>query len=238
MATALITGGAKRVGRAIALALAEMKWNIALHYRTSEKEAEALSETIRNTGVECRPFAADLERIEEVTALVPAVREFFQDLNLLINSASIFERIEFFDTDPDILMRFWNVNFRAPFFLTQEFARHCKKGQVINILDTKINRNSIKYFPYSLSKKSLEDFTRMAAETLGPDIRVNGISPGLILPSRHISEADFEKMGERLPLRMTGGPEFIVKTVLFFLENSFITGEVIAVDGGEHLKSS
>ena len=235
MATALITGGARRIGRAIALSLSDSGWNIVLHYGSSEKEAEEVCRTIRKKGVGCERLDGDLGLIEDVQRLIPEAKRSFPDLSLLINSASIFERIDFFDTDPDTLLRFWCVNFQAPFFLTQAFSRLCERGHIINILDTKINRNSVKYFPYALSKKSLEDFTRMAAEALGPDFRVNGISPGLILPSQNMSESDFQKMGDRLPLRMTGDPDFIIKTVHFLLENTFITGEVINVDGGEHL---
>lgn len=140
------------------------------------------------------------------------------------------------ETDPDLFDRHMQINFKTPFFLSQDFARICKKGLIINMLDTKIHKTLIEYFVYTLSKKVLFEFTQMAAKELGPDIRVNGIAPGLILPAAGMSEKEFEEMGERIPLKQTGSPQDIVQAVGFFMENDFISGEVISVDGGEHLK--
>ena len=233
--TALVTGGAKRIGKAIALSLADAGWNIALHYRSSAHEAVSVCDDVRNRGVEGTCFQCDLDQIEEVVHLIPEVHRAFPDLNVLINNASVFGRVSFKDTDPKTLEHFWSVNLRAPFFLTQSFAGQCSGGNIINILDTKVNRNSIAYLAYTLSKKNLADFTRMAAKILGPAFRVNGISPGPILPSSGMSRSDFEKLGSRLPLQTTGHPLHIINAVHFCLENAFITGEIINVDGGEHL---
>jgi pteridine reductase len=234
--TALVTGGAKRIGRAIALSLAERGYGIALHYRSSEAEAKDLAEEISRRGVECRLFRCDFANPADVRLLIPSVFERFPDCNLLINNASVFERVRLMETDDDVFDRHFNVNFRAPFFLSRDFARNCTEGQIINILDTKIMRMQTAYFAYTLSKKALSELTLMAAKELGPRIRVNGISPGLILPSSEMSTEDFTFMGSRIPLGKTGNPANVVSAVHFLVENPFITGEIIFVDGGEHLR--
>ncbi|MFH1941980.1 MAG: SDR family oxidoreductase [bacterium] len=233
--TALVTGGARRIGRAIALSLADKGYSIALHYHTSKAEAEDLASEIIGKGVECRLFRCDFNDPADVGSLIPSVFEHFPDCSLLINNASVFERVRLLDTDTDHFDRQFNVNFRTPFFLSRDFAKHCTEGQIINILDTKIMKMQIAYFAYTLSKKALSEFTLMAAKELGPRIRVNGISPGLILPSSEMSTEDFTRMGLRIPLGKTGNPANVVSAVHFLLENPFITGEIILVDGGEHL---
>ena len=234
--TALITGGARRIGRAIALSLAGKEYNIALHYRTSKKDAETAASEIRSKGVECEIFQCDLSNSGKVATLIPRVFERFPDCNLLVNNASVFQRARLMETDEALFDRHFNTNLKAPFFLSRDFARHCRKGHIINILDTKISRILIEYFAYTLTKKALHEFTRMAAKELGPSIRVNGVSPGLILPSADLSSEDFEKMGDRVPLKTTGNPESVVSAIHFLIDNTFITGECIFVDGGEHLK--
>lgn len=233
--TALVTGGARRIGRSIALSLAEKGYRIALHYRSSLKEAKEVARNIEHKGMECHLFSCDFNDMVDVLKLIPKVFERLPDCNLLINNASQFERARLMDTDLDLFDRHFNVNFKAPFLLSRDFARHCKEGQIINILDTKISRTPIEYFIYTLSKKSLFEFTKLAAKELGPRIRVNAVSPGLILPSALQSREDFEKMGARVPLRRKGDMENVVSAIHFFIENSFITGECIFVDGGEHL---
>lgn len=233
---ALVTGGAKRIGKAIVLFLVEKGYDIALHYGSSEKEAKEVCALVEKKGRRCGLFQCDLGDTKAVSKLIPDVTQIFSDLSLLVNSASIFRRARFLETDPDLFDRHMQINFKTPFFLSQHFARICKKGLIINMLDTKIHRTLIEYFAYTLSKKALFEFTRMAAKELGPDVRVNGIAPGLILPASGMSQKEFEEMGDRIPLQKTGSPQDIVRVVGFFVENPFITGEVISVDGGEHLK--
>ena len=234
--TALITGGAKRIGRAIALSLAGKEYNIALHYRTSQQDAESAASDIRSKGVECELFQCDLSDSDKVATLIPRVFERCPDCSLLVNNASVFQRARLMETDEALFDRHFNTNLKAPFFLSRDFARLCRKGHIINILDTKISRTLVEYFAYTLTKKALFEFTRMAAKELGPSIRVNGVSPGLILPSADLGPEDFEKMGDRVPLKTTGNPASIVSAVHFLIDNTFITGECIFVDGGEHLK--
>ncbi len=233
---AMVTGGAKRIGRAIVLFLAEKGYDIALHYGSSEKEAKEVCALVEEKGRRCGLFQCDLGDMKAVSKIIPKIAQAYPDLSVLVNSASIFKRAHFMETDPDLFDQHMQVNFKTPFYLSQDFARICKKGLIVNILDTKIHKALITYFAYTLSKKALFEFTRMAAKELGPDIRVNGIAPGLILPAPGMSEKAFEEMGQHIPMKETGSPQDIVRAVGFFMENPFITGEVISVDGGEHLK--
>ena len=234
--TALITGAARRIGRTLSIALAEKGYNIAIHYRSSRKEAEEVADQIIDRGVDCDLFPCDFNDMNDVAGLISRVHKRFPDCNLLINNASIFERARLLESDEAMFDRHMNTNFKTPFLLSRDFARQCRKGQIINIVDTKVSHILIEYFMYTLTKKALFDFTKMAAKELGPDIRVNGICPGLILPSANRPKEDFEKMGEKIPLKRTGDPENILSAVDFLIENTFITGECIFVDGGEHLK--
>lgn len=233
--TAFITGGARRIGRRIALALAEAGWDIALHYNASRDEAEDARREIESMGRRCALFQADLTCMEEVHALIQRVMEAEPNCRALVNNASIFERAPLMDTDEAFFDRHFHLNFKVPFFLTQSFARLRKQGCVINLLDTKIEQKRSNYFAYTLSKKALFEFTRMAAHELAPGIRVNGVCPGLILPPEGEDDAYLRRMAERIPLRQSGSPDDIAAAVRFLLENEFITGECIFVDGGERL---
>lgn len=233
--TVLITGAARRIGRHLALDLARSGWHIALHYHGSKAEAESAAEAIRALGVTCTLFACDLGDTSDLTGFIDRVADACPTLDTLINSASIFHRAHLLETPDDLLDRQWAINFRAPFVLIRDFARRVRKGNVINLLDTKITRDHTPYCAYSITKKALHDLTRLAASELGPDIRVNGVAPGLILPSADLSDADFQRMAEKLPLKRPGSPEKIAQAVRFLLDHDYITGQCLLVDGGEHL---
>lgn len=230
-----MTGAAKRIGAAIAKALAEQGYDIALHCNTSRNEAEATAAEIRNTGRACEVFPCDLADSKQASGLVPAAFQRFPGCNLLVNSASIFERGHLMETDHELFDRHWNINFKSPFFLTRDFAQRCKSGQVINLCDTKIAEDLVSYFVYTLTKKALYAFTRMAAKELGPGIRVNAVAPGMILPSKGHTDEDLVRMSMKLPLGRRGGEDRVVSAVLFLLGNDYITGECLFVDGGGHL---
>lgn len=233
---ALVTGGAVRIGRAIALALARAGYDIALHYHTSGSEAAEVGRQIEALGRRQRLFPCDLSDTRGARSLIAQVFEGLPRCNVLINNASIFQPVRLMETDERLFERHMNVNFKAPFFLTQEFARHCRSGQVINILDTRVAASDSSHFIYTLSKKALFEFTRMAARELAPGIRVNGVSPGLILPPAGKEAADLDHRAAAIPLQRKGALEDLVAAVLFLLENPFITGDCIFVDGGEHLR--
>ncbi|MDA3884399.1 MAG: SDR family oxidoreductase [Candidatus Delongbacteria bacterium] len=232
---ALITGAAKRIGAEIAIELAKSGYDIALHYNSSEDEALRTQEEILKIGVQCRLFKGDLEDKVYLSELIKAVYSSFPDLNVLVNNASIFERASIPDTDFELFEKLIDVNLKAPYFLIKEFAKVCGSGNIINILDTKITKNQNVYAAYILSRKALSDLTKIAAVEFAPRIRVNGICPGLILPAENESEEYVERLIQKNLVKRKGSPENITSTVKFLLENDFITGEIIKVDGGENL---
>ena len=231
----LITGGGKRIGAAIAFECAKSGWDIALHYRSSRKDAEGLADRIEGMERSCRLFQADFGDMAQVMRLIPDVLESMPQVNVLVNSVSLFRRATMMETTESLFDDHFQVNLKTPFFLSQAFANRVRDGHIVNILDTKVSKHAIRYFAYSLTKKSLAEFTCMAARELGPAIRVNAVAPGLILPSAGTSRDAFENMGKKIPLKQTGNPDDIAQAVLFLLQSRFITGECIFVDGGERL---
>ncbi len=232
---ALVTGGARRIGAAIALALAQHGYDVALHFHTSVEPAQRTAKEITGLGRRCRVFRCDLNDHDETAALIPSVREQFPRLNVLVNNASVFEPATLRATGRDLFERHFNIHFRAPFFLTQAFAEGCSAGQVINILDTRVRASDPRHAAYTLSKKALLELTRMAARELGPAIRVNGVAPGMILPPPGGVVDELERRSAGLPLKRIGDTANVVAAVLFLIDNPFVTGECVYVDGGEHL---
>ena len=233
--TALVTGAAKRIGRQVALHLAREGYQIALHYYSSKVEAMATAQVIYKMGVRCELFCCDLGNELEVLKLMPEVFKAFPNLNLLINSASIFIPNQFSAQDLSLFKTHWDINFKAPYILTAEFARMVKKGQVINFVDANVSKNKTGYADYLMTKKALLEFTKMAAVQWGPGIRVNGISPGMILAPVNNQPDDRLKRARQIPLQKTGSSLNILQTVQFLLENDYLTGQIIANDGGESL---
>jgi pteridine reductase len=230
----LITGGAKRLGHAMALHLADQGYDIALHYHRSKAEAMHTAKTIDQKGVRCELFACDLADEKAVLALLPTVYKAFQGLRVLINSASIFIPNEFGDQDLNLFKAHWDINFKAPYILSCAFHRLAKKGQIINLIDTNTAKYTSRYADYLLTKKALGEFTKMAAAQWGPAIRVNGISPGMVLPPINHPD-DHPVRAAKIPLRQVGHPKYIVQALQFLIANDYITGQIIAVDGGENL---
>ncbi len=230
-----MTGGAKRIGQAIAIALAGAGYDIAIHYNSSRPEAQETAALITRQGVRCEIFPCDLQRETAVRALIRQVQTRFPDLNVLINSASLFRPSGLSSADLPSFHGHFSVNLIAPYLLSCEFARLCKTGHIINLLDTDIVKYRTSHFPYLLSKKALAEFTQMAAVALAPKIRVNGICPGLILPPADRSEKYLNKRALGIPLKRRGDPRQIAKAALYLLESEFLTGQFIFNDGGEHL---
>jgi pteridine reductase len=233
--TALVTGGAQRIGRAICLMLAERGYNIALHYNQSRKEAVELAREISSKGVICEVFACDLSKEKEVLLLLGKARARFHDLNLLINNASIFIPSKFERKELKLLDAHWMINFKTPFILSADFARLCKEGQVINILDTKVVMNKTSHIAYIISKKALHELTKLCAVEFAPKIRVNAVAPGIILPPPGKGKEYLQKRAQEVPLKKTGDVRYITQSIEFLLQNDFVTGQVIFADGGEHL---
>ena len=232
--TALVTGAAKRLGRAVAVHLASQGFNIALHYNRSKAEAMETAMVIHKKGVHCELFACDLGDEAAVSALLPKVRESFPNLNMLVNSASIFVPNKFDDRDLTLFKAHWDINYKAPYILSCAFSRLVKQGHIINFIDANVAKHASHYADYLTTKKALYEFTQMAAVQWGPKIRVNGISPGMILPPVSRQD-DRKKRAGRIPLKRVGDPKYVLQALQFLLENDYLTGQIIAVDGGEQL---
>ena len=229
--TALVTGGAKRIGRAICLKLAHMGYSIALHYHNSAKEAQKTRDSIREGGGTCELFSCDLTNDTEVSQFIKKVSKKFPDLNLLVNNASIFKKSNLrtvtakdFDLD-------FTIHLKTPLILSRDFASVCSQGNIINIIDTHVVDDQTKHFSYLLSKKALGELTRMAAVELAPTIRVNGIAPGFILPPEGSN-----KRVDQIPLKKKGDVDNVTDAIEFLIRNPYVTGQVIFIDGGEHLR--
>lgn len=237
--TALITGAATRLGRSIALFLAARGYDILIHYNRSEQEAQILAEQIAQTGQRAYLLQADLKGEKEAYALFDAALQQVVHIDVLINNASIFERIAFTDTDQALLDAHMNIHVHTPFFLSQAFAKQTftpkQHGNIINMLDTKITSNEGAYFAYLLSKKSFLALNQMLAKELAPHIRVNAICPGSILPSEHWSEEDIARKNNSLPLQSTPSPEHINQTIHHILDNTALTGQQFFIDSGQQL---
>ena len=231
----MVTGGAKRIGRQVALHLAREGYSIALHYHHSKADAMSTAAGIYKIGMRCELFPCDLEDEAQVLKLVDQGFKAFPNLNLLVNSASIFIPNRFDAGDLTLFKTHWDTNFKAPYILTCEFARLAKRGQVINFIDANVVKNKTGYADYLMTKKALLAFTKMAAVQWGPRIRVNGISPGMILPPVNNQPDDRVKRAGQIPLRKIGNPRNILQTLQFLLDNDYLTGQIIANDGGENL---
>lgn len=218
----MVTGGGVRIGKAITQALQAEGVEVVVHYRNSEASAKALSPCT---------VQANLESMEEVSALL----ERAGPVDILINNASLFTKDGLAEASPDRVLREFNVNLLAPLELTRQFAAQCEAGCVINLLDRRIRANDVRCLPYSITKKGLEDLTKLSALDLAPRIRVNGVAPGPILPAPDHSEADFAVAAGTVPLEMNPTPAQIAEAVVFLLKADYCTGQVIYVDGGQHL---
>lgn len=234
----IITGGAKRVGADLAVYFADKGFDIALHYHNSKTEAQDLQQEIKNRGVQCELFQHDLSNAKSLPDLIDNIHKKMPNCTALINNASVFERGEFLETDEELFDRQFHVNFKAPFFLTQAFAKKFGTNTgacVINILDTDIVQNNISHFAYLLSKKTLADFTKMAAIALGKHIRVNGVCPGSMLPSQQNYPGFEEKIKALVPLKSQPSLNELSEAVYWLTQQMSITGQIINVDCGKHL---
>ncbi|MGE5546078.1 MAG: SDR family oxidoreductase [Solirubrobacterales bacterium] len=235
---ALVTGGARRIGRAIALDLAEAGFAVAVHYGDSETEADAVVAAIQAAGGRAAAVRADLRREEETSSLIARAEAAVGPIGVLVNNASTFERDEALTAtraDWDLHME---VNLRAPFVLTQELARRldeAAEGVVVNLLDQRVWNLTPHFTTYTLSKAGLWTLTQTLALALAPRIRVVGIGPGPALPSRRQSAEQFAAQVSELPLARGTSPEEIAATVRFILASRSLTGQMIALDGGQHL---
>jgi NAD(P)-dependent dehydrogenase (short-subunit alcohol dehydrogenase family) len=235
---ALVTGAAKRIGKSIALRLAESGWHVAVHYRKSAAKAEAVAAEIRLRGGKAMTVEADLSREQEVETIVPKVAEHLGTLSLLVNNASVFEMDKADTATRASWDRHIETNLRAPLVLSQAFARQYTSesgGNIINLLDQRVWKLTPYFLSYTVAKTGLWALTRTLALSYAPRIRVNAIGPGPTLPSPRQSEEQFTRQSAAMPLGHGATPHEIARAVLFILSSPSMTGQMIALDGGEHL---
>ena len=234
---ALITGSAVRVGREIAFHLAEEGWDLALHYHSSQTEAVRLEADLKASYPEQRfhLLQATLSSVGDVSELIPDTVLYFGRLDLVINNAAMFEPSCFKETSVKLLERTWNINFRSPFILINEFANITEKGMIINIVDSRITSNNSDYFAYSISKKALWELTKMAALELAPGFRVNAIAPGALLSPAGKGPDYLDKVAAKTPMKAPVRMISLLKSIDYLLENESMTGQLLFCDGGANL---
>lgn len=235
---AVVTGAAKRLGRAIALELASMNFAIGIHYNTSSDEAFGLASQLENDGVDTLLLKADLMQPRQIGKMFAEIGSFLHPLKIFVNSASVMTRgsiMEISVADWDHMM---DLNLRAAWLCIQHASQAMKEGgNIINITDSGAGHLWTSYAAYSISKAGAEVLTRLAAKSLAPSIRVNAIAPGLILPSEDMEASDWSTLVNKLPLKKSGDPQAIARAVRYLIENEHITGHTLVVDGGYQLIS-
>lgn len=236
---ALVTGAADRVGAAIATALAAAGWRVVVHYRSSDKKAAATADRIRAAGGEAATVKADLASRPQRARLIAQAARAFGPLTLLVNNASSFEADSALDLAEDIWDAHFSVHVEAPAFLARDFAAQLEDGvdgNIVNIIDARVLDLSPAYFSYTLSKAALWTMTQTLAQSLAPRIRVNAIAPGPTLPPEGVSAEGYRRRQSELPLGRSGSAEEIARGVLLILSAGAMTGQMIALDGGEHIE--
>lgn len=234
----LITGGAVRIGKALSTALAAAGYAVCIHYNRSKDEAEALAAQVVAAGGQAMTLQAALNDIDSVRRLIPAMLAAGTPPVCLINNASLFLDDRLGALTPEGWDAHLAANLKAPIFLTQEFAAALPEGEVgsvINIIDQRVLRPNPTFFSYTVSKSALWAATKTMAQALAPRIRVNAIGPGPVLKSIHQSPEEFEREWRAMPLGRGAAPEELAAAVLFILRTPSLTGQMIALDGGQHL---
>ncbi len=236
--TALITGAGKRIGRQIALDLASAGWAVGVHYSSSGDEASKVVDEITLGGGKAVAIKGDLSEPDRAVKIIAETVNLLGPLTLLVNNASLFER----DAITDVSVEGWDnhldINLRGPVFLAQGFAAQLpegQKGNIVNVIDQRVWRLTPDFFSYTISKSALWAATQTLAQALAPQIRVNAIGPGPALPSSRMSVAEFEKQCQLMPLEVGTNPAEISSALAFILSAPAMTGQMIALDGGQHL---
>jgi pteridine reductase len=235
---ALVTGAAKRVGRAIALRLAECGMHVAAHYRTSDSDADTLVETCRGAAGRAAGFQADLSDAAETAGLIARVMNEFGRLDVLVNNAATFDAMKLDDFDPDAWERTLRVNLTAPMILAHAARDELRRrgGRIINICDVATQRPWPSHLSYIVSKGGLDTLTRALARAFAPEVLVAGIAPGVAEWPEEYDAETRERLTRRIPLGRAGSPRDIANAVQFLLQSGdYVTGAIIPVDGGRHI---
>ena len=238
MPAALVTGGAVRIGRAISEALAGDGYDVVVHYHASSDAADALVGEIEASGGRATAIGADLADADQVEGLAREAAAAFGGVDVLVNNASVFppERIE--DTDAALFDHTIAVNLRAPFLLIRHLAPALRerRGCVVNLGDLAGVQSWAGYAAHGVSKAGLLHLTRVAARSLAPEVRVNAIAPGTVLPPEELDADEVRSLAERAPLQRNGSPDDVVRALRYLLAADFVTGETLVVDGGRLLR--
>jgi len=236
---ALVTGAAKRVGRAIALALAGRGADVALHYRSSASEARATAEAVERLGRRAVTIRADLAQPTEVEALADRAVQAFGTIDVLVNSAALFYRTPLEKLTGEEWEQFLRVNLTGPFLLARRLGLLMKRrgeGKIVNVADIAGMRPWAEFLPYCVSKGALITLTQGLAKALAPEVQVNAVAPGSVLLPEEYGDREREAIVRATPLKRIGDPGDVAQTVLFLVEGpDFITGQVIVVDGGRSI---
>ncbi len=238
---ALITGSARRLGREIALDLARHGWNLALHYRSSEAEAQATLADVRALGAQAALLRADLADEAACRDLLPAALRHFDGVQAVINNASLFEHDDALSFTYASMQRHWRSNVGPAVLLAQALHTNVEgqgpqgRGCVINLLDQKLWNPNPDHLSYTLSKAALQAATTLLAQALAPSVRVCGVAPGVTLPSGEMDDEQFDRAHRLTPLQRSSTPADVARSVRFLLESPAITGTTLIVDGGQHL---
>jgi len=233
---ALVTGAAHRVGRSILLALARAGADVVVHYHRSQEQAEATQAEVLALGRRVLLVRADLSRVEEIVAMFAEVGRTFPVLHVLVNSAAIMEAQSVEAVAPADWDRTLDLNLRAPFFCAQQAAQRMTQGGVIiNIGDVAGMQPWARYPVHSVSKAGVAMLTQVLARALAPRVRVNAVAPGPVARPSDLAPERWQAIGQRLPLERAGSPEDVAQAVLYLVQADFVTGTILAVDGGAHL---
>lgn len=237
--TALVTGAGVRVGRAIALALADRGMRVAVHYAGSRDGAEDVVAAIRGKGGDARSFQGDLTRADAPERLVADVVAAFGTLDVLVNSAAVMERTPVGEVTAAAWDAMFALNLRAPFFLAQAAAPHLARarGAIVNMADLAAIETWPAYVPHGITKAGIVQMTRALARVLAPDVRVNAIAPGTVLLPDGWTQADEDRLRATTPLARTGSPDDVVLALNYLLDADYVTGDVLIVDGGRHVRT-
>ncbi|MBY0356420.1 MAG: SDR family NAD(P)-dependent oxidoreductase [Candidatus Obscuribacterales bacterium] len=234
---ALVTAGARRLGQAACLKFAELGYDIALHYKSSAAEAEATATQVKKIGRRCQLFQADLLQTNQSEILVDQVMEKLGALSLLVNNASIWTPASFAQSSTQVLLDNLNIHIVAPYILCREFSRKAGQGQIINVTDASTCRNKTDFFPYLLSKKTLQALTEMLAVELAPHFRVNAVAPGMLLPSEGLAATVFPRELEENLLKRCGKLSDYTEALEYLSKSEHITGQCLFVAAGDQLNA-
>jgi len=239
----LVTGGAHRLGKEMALHAARLGMHVAITYRSSAKPAEETRAEIEAIGRQCLALRCDQSKVDEIQPAVEAIIARFGRIDVLVNSAANFEQRDFFNVTPEGWDNVLNTNTRGPFFFTQAVARHMlarskaaglegEVGSIVNIVDESVNKPSKDYPDHSVSKGALWTMTRLVALRLAPKIRVNAIMPGAVLQPPDWSDDRYNALIESIPLRKLGAPQDVCYALEYLLHAEYVTGQMMVVEGG------